>query len=49
MFYRPNAEKGQGIVEFAIVLAIVFVFIIVLLVFVGPAIDNVFSNITYQG
>jgi hypothetical protein len=42
-------EKGQGIVEFAIVLAIVFVFIIVLLAFAGPAIGNMYSNIVPQG
>lgn len=49
MIFHPQAEKGQGIVEFAIVLAIVLVVIILLLVFVGPAIDNMYSNIVPQG
>ena len=39
-------EKGQGIVEFAIVLAIVAVFVLVILALVGPQIGNIYSNIT---
>ncbi len=45
MFDCLNAEKGQGIVEFAIVLAIVLIMIILVLMFAGPAIGNIYSNI----
>ncbi|MFN8376824.1 MAG: pilus assembly protein [Anaerolineae bacterium] len=42
-------EKGQGIVEFAIVLAIVLVFVILLLALAGPAIGNIYANTMYYG
>jgi pilus assembly protein Flp/PilA len=42
-------EKGQGIVEFAIVLAIVFLLILILLAFAGPAIGNIYSNTMSYG
>jgi Flp pilus assembly pilin Flp len=44
MLKRTHSETGQGIVEFAIVLAIVAVFVLIVLVLMGPQIGNVFSN-----
>jgi pilus assembly protein Flp/PilA len=38
-------EKGQGLVEYALILVLVAVVVIVILSLLGPAIGNVFSNI----
>ncbi|MCD4672835.1 MAG: pilus assembly protein [Anaerolineaceae bacterium] len=39
------AEKGQGLVEYALILVMVAVVVIVILALLGPAIGAVFSNI----
>jgi pilus assembly protein Flp/PilA len=44
MLYEP-AEKGQGLVEYALILILVAVVVIIILVLLGPAIGNVFSNV----
>ncbi len=44
MLYLPS-EKGQGLVEYALLLALVTITVIVILALLGPAIGNVFSNI----
>ncbi len=44
MLYLPS-EKGQGIVEYALLLALVTIVVIVILALLGPAIGNVFSTI----
>jgi pilus assembly protein Flp/PilA len=44
MLFAPK-EKGQGLVEYALILVLVAVVVIVILVVLGPAIGNVFSNI----
>ena len=44
MLYLPK-EKGQGLVEYALILVLVAVVVIVILALLGPAIGNVFSNI----
>jgi pilus assembly protein Flp/PilA len=46
MLYLPS-EQGQGIVEYALLLALVTLVVIVILALLGPAIGNVFSNL-YQ-
>jgi pilus assembly protein Flp/PilA len=38
-------ERGQGLVEYALILVLVAVVVIVILSLLGPAIGNVFSNI----
>jgi len=38
-------EKGQGLVEYALILVLVAVVVIVILALLGPAIGNVFSQI----
>lgn len=37
--------KGQGLVEYALILVLVAVVVIVVLAILGPTIGNVFSNI----
>jgi pilus assembly protein Flp/PilA len=44
MLYSPK-EKGQGLVEYALILVLIAVVVIVILALLGPAIGNVFSNI----
>jgi len=44
MLYLPS-EQGQGIVEYALLLALVTIVVIVILALLGPAIGNVFSNL----
>ena len=39
-------EKGQGLVEYALVLVLVAVVVIAILTLLGPQIGNVFSRIT---
>jgi pilus assembly protein Flp/PilA len=38
-------QKGQGLVEYALILVLVAIVIIVILAILGPAIGNVFSDI----
>lgn len=44
MLYLPR-EKGQGLVEYALILVLVAVVVIVILVLLGPIVGNVFSDI----
>ena len=38
-------NRGQGLVEYALILVLVALVVIVILAMLGPAIANVFSNI----
>ena len=38
-------EKGQGLVEYALILVLVAIVVIAILLLVGPAVGNVFSEI----
>jgi pilus assembly protein Flp/PilA len=44
MLFAPK-EKGQGLVEYALILVLVAIVVIVILAVLGPAIGAVFSNI----
>ena len=44
MLYGPS-EQGQGIVEYALLLVMVTIIVIVILAMLGPAIGNVFSTL----
>ena len=44
MFKRMQ-KKGQGLVEYALILVLVAIEIIVILAILGPAIGNVFSDV----
>lgn len=43
--FRFGDNKGQGLVEYALILVLVAVVVIVILALLGPAIGQVFSNI----
>jgi pilus assembly protein Flp/PilA len=47
MLFAPK-EKGQGLVEYALIIVLVAIVVIVILVILGPAISNVFSNIIHN-
>ena len=44
MLFAPK-EKGQGLVEYALILVLVAIVVIVILSIMGPSIGNIFSNI----
>ena len=44
MMYLPR-EKGQGLVEYALILVLVAIVVIIILALLGPAIGNIFSRI----
>ena len=44
MLFAPK-EKGQGLVEYALILVLVAVVVIAILALLGPAIGNIFKNI----
>ena len=44
MLYMPR-EEGQGLVEYALILALVALVVIVMVTIFGPAVGNLFSNI----
>ena len=45
---RPQRPKvqGQGLVEYALIIALVAIVVIAILVIMGPQIGDIFSNIT---
>ena len=47
MLYLPS-EEGQGIIEYALILVLVALMVIIVLALIGPAIGNVFSNLYVQ-
>lgn len=44
MLYSPH-EEGQGLVEYALILALVSIVVLVILLVMGPAIGNVYSGV----
>jgi pilus assembly protein Flp/PilA len=44
MLFAPK-EKGQGLVEYALILVLISVVVIVVMNILGPTIGNVFSDI----
>jgi pilus assembly protein Flp/PilA len=45
MFFAPS-EKGQGLVEYAIIIALVAIIVIAVMRLLGPKIGNTFSSIS---
>jgi len=44
MLFAPK-EKGQGLVEYALILVLVALVVIVVLAILGPAVGSIFSNV----
>ena len=47
MLFLPR-EEGQGLVEYAMIISLVAIIVIVVLAILGPAIGNIFSNVVNQ-
>jgi pilus assembly protein Flp/PilA len=43
--YLSEHQSGQGLVEYGLVIILVAILVIVILVFLGPATSNLFSNV----
>ena|SRR5690348_1351080 len=43
---RRSAERGQGLVEYSLIIALVAIVVIAILVLMGPQIGQIFSTIT---
>lgn len=46
MLVKPD-QRGQGLVEYALILVLVAVVVGIILVILGPGIGNLFSNIVH--
>ncbi len=46
MLYLPEHEEGQGLVEYALVIVLVAVVIVMIVALLGPQIGNLFSRVT---
>jgi pilus assembly protein Flp/PilA len=45
---RARTERGQGMVEYALILALVSIVAIVVLLLLGPAVADIFQRITTE-
>lgn len=43
---RKSFQRGQGLVEYALIIALVAIVVIAILVLMGPQIGDIFSTIT---
>ncbi len=46
MLYLPESERGQGLVEYALILVLVAMVVVLIVVVLGPQIGNLFSRVT---
>lgn len=44
MLFHPREEKGQGLMEYALILLLVGIVVIVILVILGPEISNMYDE-----
>ena len=45
MLFAPK-EKGQGLVEYAIIIALIAIVVIAVMTYMGKKVNNTFSNIS---
>jgi pilus assembly protein Flp/PilA len=45
---RRDSERGQGLIEYALILVLVAVVVIAVLLILGPVIGNVFTKLNSQ-
>jgi len=43
---RRRGQRGQGLVEYSLIIALVAIVVIAILVLMGPALGNFFSSVT---
>ena len=46
LYLLSREEKGQGLTEYAIILALVAVVVVAILVVLGPQVANLYSRVT---
>jgi pilus assembly protein Flp/PilA len=46
--FRREDEEGQTLVEYGLLLALIAIIVIVALLFLGPIISQIFSNVATQ-
>jgi pilus assembly protein Flp/PilA len=46
MLFLPREDSGQGLVEYALILVLIAVVVLAVLLLLGPAVGNMFSEIT---
>lgn len=46
LWARRNNEEGQGMVEYALLVALIAIVVIAALILLGPAIAQIFTDIT---
>jgi pilus assembly protein Flp/PilA len=46
--FQREDEDGQTLVEYGLLLALIAIIVIVALLFLGPIISNIFSNVATQ-
>lgn len=46
LFSRKKTQRGQGLVEYALIIALVAIIVIAILIVLGPQIGQIFSTIT---
>ncbi len=44
MLYLPRDEKGQGLVEYALILILVAIVVIAIVMLLGPELSNIFAQ-----
>lgn len=45
MLYRPRQEEGQGLVEYAFIMVLVAILVILVLALMGPMVANFYEDI----
>ena len=45
-FFHRKTQRGQGLVEYSLIIALVAIVVIAILVLMGPQIGQIFSTIT---
>lgn len=48
MFFLPYEEEGQGLLEYALVIALVAIIVVAVLILLGPAIGDLYSTVTEE-
>jgi pilus assembly protein Flp/PilA len=46
--FQREDEEGQTLVEYGLLLALIAIIVIVALLFLGPIVSNIFSNVATQ-
>jgi pilus assembly protein Flp/PilA len=46
--FQSEDEEGQTLVEYGLLLALIAIIVIVALLFLGPIVSNIFSNVANQ-